>query len=150
MSFLSLLRPFLVSCAALMALPALAAPSSAPAPAAVNLKLRDTRWALETLGGAPVSEAGRTVQLVLASSSQQLSGHAGCNRLRGRYTQRGTQLALKPLATTRMACPPAQMELEERFLQTLGRIDSYRVEEKGLSLMQGDEVQATFRAFEKR
>jgi heat shock protein HslJ len=141
-----LLRPLLLSCALLAMAPA----ASWSAPAAANLKLRDTRWALETLAGAPVSEAGAKVQLVLASSSQHLSGHAGCNRLRGRYTQRGTQLALKPLTTTRMACAPAQMALEDRFLQTLGRIDSYRVEGKELSLMQGDAVQATFRALEKR
>jgi heat shock protein HslJ len=144
MSRLSLFRPPLLLCAALAMAPA----ASWSAPASVNLKLRDTRWALETLDGAPVSEA--RVQLVLASSSQQLSGHAGCNRLRGRYTQRGTQLALKPMATTRKACPAAQMALEERFLQTLGRIDGYRVEGTGLSLLQGDTVQATFRALDKR
>lgn len=149
------LRPLLLSCAALVAAPAPAAPASAPAPASLpaaassNLRLRDTPWALETLAGAPAGEAGRQVWLVLASS-QQLSGHAGCNRLRGRYTQRGTQIVLKPLATTRMACPPAQMALEERFLQALGRVDSYRVEGKALTLMQGDVPQATFRALEKR
>lgn len=145
MSCLSLLRPAMLSCLAALAV-APAVSWSAPAPA--NFKLRDTRWALETLGGEAVSVA--KVELVLASSSQQLSGHAGCNRLRGRYTQRGTQLALKPLTTTRKACAPAQKALEERFLQTLSRIDSYRVEGQQLSLMQGDAVQATFRGLEPR
>lgn len=141
------LRPLLLSFAWSIAMPVLAAPASAPAN--VNLKLRDTPWTLETLADTPAPE-GQRVHLVLASTSQHLSGNAGCNRLSGRYTQRGTALALKPVATTRMACAPAQMQLEERFLQTIAATDSYRIEGRTLSLLQGDVVKATFRALEKR
>jgi heat shock protein HslJ len=64
--------------------------------------------------------------------------------LRGRYTQRGTQLALTALATTRMACP--QMQQEQRFIELLGAADAYRIEGQVLSLLQGDKVRITFTA----
>ncbi|MBL0728891.1 META domain-containing protein [Piscinibacter sp. HJYY11] len=128
-----------------------AAPASASAAGATafgNVALRDTRWALQTLDGAPVAAAGARgpVQLTLRSTSQHLTGFAGCNTLRGRYTQRGTSIALKPLATTRMACAPEVMEQEARLLQALASIDSYRIEGRQLSLMQADVVKLTFQA----
>jgi heat shock protein HslJ len=144
-----LFKRAMVLCATACMAPALwAAPASAPAGA--NTRLRDTHWTLASLGGAATdtTTAGSRTEphLVLKSSSQHLIGFAGCNRLRGRFTQRGTQLALKPIATTRMACASALMQQEERYLQTLASIDSYRIEGQLLSLMQGDVVKATFRA----
>lgn len=123
-----------------------AAPASGPASG--NTPLRDTRWSLQTLDGAPVASTGPRgpQQLTLRTASQHLGGFAGCNTLRGRYTQRGTSIALKPIATTRMACEPELMQQETRFLQALAAIDSYRIEGGQLSLMQGDVVKITFQA----
>lgn len=126
-----------------------AAPGSAPSS---NSPLRDTRWTLQTLDGTPAAAPGPRgkPQLTLRAASQHLSGFAGCNTLSGRYVQRGTSLALKPLATTRMACEPEVMQQETRFLQTLATIDSYRIEGQQLSLMQGEVVKLTFVATPRR
>jgi heat shock protein HslJ len=96
--------------------------------------------------GQPVASvpAQRPAHLVLHAASQRLSGFTGCNTLRGRYTQRGTQLALTALASTRMACP--QMPQEQRFIELLGAADAYRVEGQVLSLLQGEVVRITFQA----
>ncbi len=120
--------------------------AAATPPATANLKLRDTRWVLQTLDGTPAAPAnkGAKVHLVLGSGSQHLSGFAGCNRIRGRYTQRGTQLVLKAISSTRRACP--QMAQEQRLIALLGVTDAYRIEGKVLSLMQGEAVRATFSA----
>lgn len=137
-------------CGALSLTPALwAAPASAPI---TNTPLRDTRWALQMIEGTPATtnSARGKVQLSLRTASQHLTGFAGCNTLSGRYTQRGTSIALKPLATTRMACEPEVMQQETRFLQTLAIVDSYRVEGRQLSLMQGDVVKLTFVASSPR
>lgn len=133
-------RRLLAICLIGFTLPALAAPAGA----SDNARLRDTRWAVQTLDGTPVlpAAAGPNLHLVLHARSQQLSGFAGCNRLRGRYTQRGTQLALKALSSTRMACP--QMQQEQRFLELLAAADAYRIEGQVLSLLQGDVVRVTF------
>lgn len=123
-----------------------AAPASAPS--STNTPLRDTRWALQTIDGTPATASSKRgkLQLSLRGASQHLSGFAGCNTLQGRYIQRGTALALKPLATTRMACEPELMQQEARFLQTLASVDGYRIEGRQLSLLQGDVVKLTFLA----
>lgn len=116
------------------------------AAATTNLTLRDTRWVLQTLDGTPAAPAhkGAEVYLVLNAGSQHLSGYAGCNRFRGRYTQRGTQLALKTISSTRMACP--LMAQEQRLIEGLGAADGYRIEGQVLSLLQGEVVRVTFSA----
>ncbi len=134
----------LLLCGALSLAPTLwAAPASA---SAGNTPLRDTRWTLQTIDGTPATShsARGKLQLSLRTASQHMTGFAGCNTLSGRYTQRGTSIALKPFATTRMACEPEVMQQETRFLQTLASVDSYRVEGRQLSLMQGDVVKLTF------
>ncbi|MBC7994086.1 MAG: META domain-containing protein [Rhizobacter sp.] len=119
--------------------------AATPAAPSGNSPLRDTRWTLQTLDGTVAASTGpQTTHLVLHSASQRLSGFAGCNTLRGRHTQRGTQLALTALASTRMACP--QMQQEQRFIELLGVANAYRIEGQVLSLLQGETVRITFKA----
>lgn len=128
---------------ALAALTAAASLAAEPAPA-VNVPLHDTHWKLQALDGAAASAPGRRAELTLHTSPQHLSGFGGCNRLTGRYTQRGTELALSALGSTRMVCSAVQMQQEQRLIQVLGEIDAYRIEGRVLSLMQGDTVRITF------
>jgi heat shock protein HslJ len=114
-----------------------------------NARLRDTRWSLQTLDGqAAVTGGGSNTlpYLVLRAKSQHLEGSTGCNRVMGRYTQRGTELALKALGSTRMACASELMQQEQRLLDTLADTDSYRIEGRVLSLLKGDVVKVTFSA----
>jgi len=120
--------------------------AAAPEPTG-NASLHETHWVAQTLDGAPLAPgAAPAAHLVLHARSQHLSGFAGCNRLRGRYTQRGTQIALSALSATRMACPAAQMQQEQQFMALLGSADAYRIEGRTLSLLQGDVVRVTFTA----
>lgn len=123
------------------------AQAATPSPAAANnAKLRDTHWVVQTLDGEPLPATASDVHLVLHASDQHLSGFTGCNRLRGRYTQSGTQLVLKALSNTRMACSPGLMQQEQRLLESLGAADAYRIEGRVLSLLQGETVRITFKA----
>ncbi|MBT9523758.1 MAG: META domain-containing protein [Rhizobacter sp.] len=123
-----------------------AALAASPAVPSGNAALRDTHWVLQAQEGEPLASepAQPAAHLVLHAASQRLSGFAGCNTLRGRYTQQGTQLALTALASTRKACP--QMQQEQRFIELLGAADGYRIEGQVLSLLQGATVRATFKA----
>jgi len=114
----------------------------------LNATLAGTRWTLQTLGGVAQAQVagGTPVQLKLDAASQHLSGHTGCNRLMGRFVQRGTLLTLSPLGTTRMACAEPAMTQEQAVLKMLGEIDGYRVENRTLSLLQGEVVRATWSA----
>ncbi|MEO8153168.1 MAG: META domain-containing protein [Rhizobacter sp.] len=129
------------------------APAAAPpAASASNVTLRDTRWVVQTLDGGPLPAAAKAsdVHLVLHASTQHLSGFTGCNRLRGRYTQSGTRLALSAASSSRIACSPALMQQEQRLLDVLTAADAYRIEGPVLSLMQGETVRITFKASRAR
>ncbi len=55
----------------------------------------------------------------LEFKSSLVSGNAGCNTFRGSYTQTENGLKFTNFATTRMACKPAIMEQEFKFLASL-------------------------------
>jgi heat shock protein HslJ len=57
----------------------------------------------------------------------KLNGNGGCNSFFGSYTLGESGIEIGPIGATRMACPPPQMELEERFflaLENAAKIES--------------------------
>lgn len=73
-------------------------------------------WLVEDLNGGGVIDDAR---LDLAFADGQLSGKSGCNNYRGAWQQDGSAIKLGPLMGTRMACAPALMVLEGKFLAAL-------------------------------
>lgn len=55
----------------------------------------------------------------LEAANGVASGYAGCNRFTGPYEKLASGMRFGNLATTRMACDPARMELETAFLEAL-------------------------------
>lgn len=62
-------------------------------------------------------------------------GSGSCNRLMGSYTRNKSALSLKPVGTTRMACPPALMDQEQRLLALLPQVVSYTIDGSGALLL---------------
>lgn len=84
--------------------------------AATNLA--GTRWRLDELGGVPaIREPTATLEF---GSEGAVSGRGTCNRFTGQMTIEGMTIVMGPIATTRMACAPALMNQEDRYLATLG------------------------------
>jgi copper homeostasis protein (lipoprotein) len=98
--------------------------------------LRGTSWKLVRLGETPVQvSAGQAEpQLVFATDTLQVSGSGGCNRVAGGFTLEGDRLHLGPLAGTMMACLNG-MEQEQRFLESLNRVERYRISGQQLELL---------------
>jgi putative lipoprotein len=122
-------------------------PVKAPGPS-----LEGTLWILDTLGGeaAATGAGGNPVDLQFSAEDQRAGGFSGCNRYTGGYSrdgasQHGAPLGFGQMASTMMACPEGD-ELEQAYLQMLGRVDAFRLEGSTLSLLQGPEVLATLRA----
>ncbi len=67
--------------------------------------------------------------------SGQISGRSGCNRLTGSWFQQGGTVRIGPLAGTRMACPPAIVQLETKFLSTLGAVSAVRFDASGAAFL---------------
>ncbi len=93
----------------------------------------DGSWVLVagTLDGEPLDLVdGRDVTLVIDGS--EIGGTAACNGYGGSVTlgeesEFGGSFAVGELAWTEMACEPAVMELEQRFLAAVQKVDSYEL-----------------------
>ena len=109
----------------------------APTPAA----LAGTSWRAMTIAGAPATPGVDSTLTFLTGDS--VAGTGGCNRYHGGIAIKGERLEIGPLASTQMACPPAAMAQEARFLQALE--DTVRLTRDGrfLILYGSDEAAPT-------
>ncbi len=72
----------------------------------------------------------------------KVSGNAGCNNFFGGYTVKGLSLTFGALASTRKACEPNIMQLENQFLKRLASTKRFSISPDGLRLtLIGDGVQ---------
>lgn len=111
-----------------------------------NAALENTYWKLVELNGRPVQALPGEREAHLLLFSGQASGSSGCNKLMGRYTVSAGTLRIGPLASTRMACPPAMMEQETTLIAALDHPSIYRITGETLSLFDGDKLLARFEA----
>jgi heat shock protein HslJ len=100
-------------------------------------------WRVERLEGAPLGDVPglREAPTLAVAPDGALSGFAGVNRFAGKSapeTLATGDFAPGPLAVTRMAGPPAAMDLETRYLALLGAARHWRVERGALVLADGE------------
>jgi putative lipoprotein len=95
-------------------------------PAAAPASLVGGDWLAEDIGGGGVLD--RPQSTITFGPDQAAYGSGGCNRFRGSATISGDTLRFGPLASTMMACPPAVMDQERKFLDALEATRSYRFE----------------------
>ncbi len=98
--------------------------------------LRGTYWTLVRLDDAPVqaAEKQREPHLIFATDESRVSGSGGCNRVTGGFALDGDALRFRGTASTKMACS-AGMEQEQRFLQSLGKVERYRIRGSHLDML---------------
>ncbi len=109
------------------------APPAGPQPTASATSLVGTSWVAEDIDGRGVVE--RAQSTLTFAGPQQIAGRAACNQYFGSLELGNGTLRLKPAGTTRMACPPAVMEQEIRFLSALGAVAAFRFEGGKLLLL---------------
>lgn len=119
----------LIAAAALLAVTGCA---SGTPPAAGSAELTRAQWVVEDVAGGG-SVDGARVTATLADG--RVAGRSGCNRYGGSYSHAGSVLKVGPLAGTRMACPPALMGFETRFLAVLGAATSARLDATGALIL---------------
>lgn len=83
-------------------------------------------WLAEDIGGGGVLDRLQTTLLLAPDGS--VSGFGGCNRYRGTVRLEAGRIRFGPLAATRMACTPAAMEQEHRFLAALEKATGFRLD----------------------
>jgi len=101
-------------------------------------------WLVEDLNGGGIIDNAR-LELTFDPGDQNTSrvyGRSGCNRFNGSWQQNGTTVKFGPLATTMMACPPALMDLERKFLSTLAAVTTLSFDATGAALLKAPDGQA--------
>ena len=110
-----------------------AAPAGAAGPATPGApgadELADTSWLLIDLGGS--SDLLGTVVTLEVAGDGTLGGSSGCNTYSGPYAITGTDIAVGPLATTRMACPSPAGDIEATFLGALDAAGQWSIDDAG-------------------
>ena len=101
-------------------------------------------WVVEDIAGAGVIDRSHATLQFLRDG--RIVGNATCNRFFGSYESTGPALLrIEPAGANRMACPPALMHQENKLLQLLPAIKSYRIDKTGalvLSTADGQTVLA--------
>lgn len=95
------------------------------------------RWLAEDIRGGGVIDNLQSVVEIAADGT--VTGSGGCNRMRGQATISGTSITITPLASTMMACPPAIMDQEGKFMSALEAARSFRIDpqQRKLFLLDG-------------
>jgi heat shock protein HslJ len=101
-------------------------------------------WRAADVNGVPIVGGPLTLRL---GSGSQASGSAGCNSFTGTYELRSRErIDFGPLGATRMACDPAVMEQEARYLAILDAAENYsRYGDGSLSIIAADGRAIRFR-----
>ncbi len=95
--------------------------------------LEGPEWQVRALAGEPVpDQVAVTIQFL---EDNRIAGSSGCNRFMGGYQLSGEGLSFGQVAGTMMACPDAQMETEQRFLELLQAVNRFEIGPEGELLL---------------
>lgn len=84
------------------------------------------RWLAEDIGGGGVIDRLQSVLEIAADG--RISGTGGCNRIAGKARVEGIRISFGPIVSTRMACSPAVMDQERKFLAALEKVRRWHVD----------------------
>lgn len=104
-------------------------------PVQADCGLVGTYWRAVEIDGNPVAvESGKREPHLVFSAENRVSGSTGCNRLTGSFEQDANGFRFKPMAITKMACPPPLHALEMSFLGALKATTAMHISGKTLEL----------------
>lgn len=107
-----------------------ASTKSAPPPSIVGL------WVAQEVAGAPVpSDAHVTLSLY---GDGRAVGRAGCNNYTTKYKRTGENISFGSMISTKMACAPELMSLEQSYLDTLAAVTRTERTPDGMLVLTSD------------
>ncbi len=105
--------------------------------------LRGAEWVVEDIGGGGIIDSSRvTIEFL---DDNRVAGRGSCNRYMGSWNLSGEGLSFSRIAGTLMACAPALMEQEQRFLDLMAEVNRFSIGPHGeliLSTTGGDNLRA--------
>lgn len=111
--------------------------------------LLNTYWRLAEVNGNPLqTPAGvREAHIILShdDGENRIKGFDGCNTIGGSFRQEDQKLTISAYST-RMACLPEQMKIEDFLLKALTAADHYEIKGETLTLLEGETTLAIFQS----
>ena len=104
--------------------------ASAPASVIAQTDLTGSTWLAEDIMGAGVVDRAQSTLQPMPDG--RIAGSGGCNRFTGKGVVASGKVEIGLLATTRMACPPAVMDQEDKYLKALAASKRYEIGPDGL------------------
>lgn len=99
--------------------------------------LHGPAWVVERIGGEPVlGDAPVTIEF---GEDGRIAGLASCNRYLATYELTGEGLSIAGGAATMMACAPALMAQERRFLDALDAVRRFEIAPDGALVLLADD-----------
>lgn len=105
--------------------------------------LSDGEWTLQSIKGESITGLKKPITLKITTADKRAVGYAGCNQYFSSYTLEGKTISFASVGRTRMYCKDT-METEEKFLEVLGSVNTYKQEENKLLLLDGETVLLEF------
>ena len=84
------------------------------------------KWLCESIRGHGVIDDLQSTIEIAADGG--VTGSGGCNRISGRAEIQSERITFGPMISTKMACPPAIMDQESKFLSALGDVQRFKVD----------------------
>lgn len=95
-------------------------------------------WLVEDIGGGGIIDSSH---VTLTFANGRVSGRAGCNSYFAGYELTGESLRFRQAGATMMACAPALMDQERKFLDALASVTGFDFSDDGALLLKaGDET----------
>jgi heat shock protein HslJ len=94
-------------------------------------------WVVESIDGDPLIGSSRPT--IVFNEEGQVAGSASCNRYLASYELTGEGLSIAGGGATMMACDPAPMEQERRFLDALDAIRRFEIAPDGALVLLADD-----------
>ncbi|WP_205763563.1 META domain-containing protein [Pseudopontixanthobacter vadosimaris] len=86
-------------------------------------------WLVEDIASRGVIDDAQTT--LMFGEDGRLNGNTACNGYFADYSTDGMMLDIDNAGATKRACPPAVMDQERRFLDVLGNVNTYRIDDTG-------------------
>ena len=97
------------------------------------MNLSGTTWHIDDVDDTGVVD--RSMITMQFEAGGRVAGNTGCNRYFGSVSLDADRLSFSQLGSTRRACVPALMNQEQRFLEALQSVTSYRIDEREILLL---------------
>ncbi|WP_347158104.1 META domain-containing protein [Pontibacter chitinilyticus] len=107
---------------------------------------KDAYWMLMSVEGQSPQAPNntKTAYIRFEENDNDVHGFTGCNKFSGKYEAdpERSKLTMNSLSATEVACPNA--DTENKLMQVLQNVDSYRISDNILTLYVGNKAVATF------